>query len=120
MTTSCSTSPLLSLVTQVNEWQDDWPTFFTRHRLQAQLDLIEKDYADREARELWSQLQVGTAVILWEKGWPLTSLQHICVGPSARTEPERGPLNLEQGWANHGHVSVLTIGSMQKLRRGGP
>ncbi|KAB1266626.1 Fructosamine-3-kinase [Camelus dromedarius] len=45
-------------ITQVNEWQDDWPTFFTRHRLQAQLDLIEKDYADREARELWSQLQV--------------------------------------------------------------
>ncbi|KAF6093796.1 fructosamine 3 kinase [Phyllostomus discolor] len=44
--------------TQVNEWQDDWPTFFARHRLQAQLDLIEKDYADREARELWSQLQV--------------------------------------------------------------
>ncbi|XP_025783412.1 ketosamine-3-kinase isoform X2 [Puma concolor] len=43
---------------QVNEWQDDWSTFFARHRLQAQLDLIEKDYADREARELWSQLQV--------------------------------------------------------------
>ncbi|XP_016070918.1 PREDICTED: fructosamine-3-kinase [Miniopterus natalensis] len=45
-------------IPQVNEWQDDWPTFFTRHRLQAQLDLIEKDYADREARELWAQLQV--------------------------------------------------------------
>ncbi|XP_020023730.2 fructosamine-3-kinase isoform X1 [Castor canadensis] len=45
-------------ISQVNEWQDDWPTFFTRHRLQAQLDLIEKDYADREARELWSRLQV--------------------------------------------------------------
>ncbi|XP_013361466.1 PREDICTED: fructosamine-3-kinase isoform X6 [Chinchilla lanigera] len=45
-------------IQQVNDWQDDWPTFFTRHRLQAQLDLIEKDYADREARELWSRLQV--------------------------------------------------------------
>lgn len=45
-------------IPQVNEWHDDWPTFFTRHRLQAQLDLIEKDYADREARELWSRLQV--------------------------------------------------------------
>ncbi|XP_047564801.1 fructosamine-3-kinase isoform X2 [Lutra lutra] len=45
-------------IPQVNEWQEDWPTFFARHRLQAQLDLIEKDYADREARELWSQLQV--------------------------------------------------------------
>lgn len=46
---------------QVNDWQDDWPAFFTQHRLQAQLDLIEKDYGDREARELWSRLQVGTA-----------------------------------------------------------
>ncbi|XP_008585009.1 PREDICTED: fructosamine-3-kinase [Galeopterus variegatus] len=45
-------------IPQVNEWQDDWPTFFTQYRLQAQLDLIEKDYADREARELWSRLQV--------------------------------------------------------------
>ncbi|CAK6438660.1 unnamed protein product [Pipistrellus nathusii] len=45
-------------IPQVNEWQDDWSTFFTRHRLQAQLDLIEKDYADRETRDLWSQLQV--------------------------------------------------------------
>uniref|UniRef100_A0A8C6GZA7 protein-ribulosamine 3-kinase n=1 Tax=Mus spicilegus TaxID=10103 RepID=A0A8C6GZA7_MUSSI len=45
-------------IPQVNEWQDDWPTFFTRHRLQAQLDLIEKDYADRETQELWSGLQV--------------------------------------------------------------
>lgn len=51
-------------IPQVNEWQDDWSTFFIRHRLQAQLDLIEKDYGDREACELWSQLQVGTAVTL--------------------------------------------------------
>ncbi|TRZ19306.1 hypothetical protein HGM15179_007784 [Zosterops borbonicus] len=44
-------------IPQVNEWQSDWPSFFIRHRLQAQLDLIEKDYGDREARELWSQLK---------------------------------------------------------------
>ena len=73
--------PLLSLVAQVNDWQDDWPTFFTQHRLQAQLDLIEKDYADREARELWSQLQVGTAIILWERGCSLMSLPHLCGTP---------------------------------------
>lgn len=51
------------LFAQVNEWQDDWPTFFTRHRLQAQLDLIEKDYADRETQELWSRLQVSPTLI---------------------------------------------------------
>lgn len=48
----------LCCIFQVNEWQSDWPSFFIRHRLQAQLDLIEKDYGDREARELWSQLKV--------------------------------------------------------------
>ncbi|XP_007524507.1 fructosamine-3-kinase [Erinaceus europaeus] len=52
------TATCCGFIPQVNEWKDDWLTFFTRHRLQAQLDLIEKDYADREARELWSQLQV--------------------------------------------------------------
>ncbi|CAM5097359.1 unnamed protein product [Natator depressus] len=45
-------------IQQVNEWQRDWPTFFICHRLQAQMDLIEKDYGDREARELWSQLKL--------------------------------------------------------------
>ncbi|XP_066470805.1 fructosamine-3-kinase [Tiliqua scincoides] len=44
-------------IAQVNEWQSDWPTFFVRHRLQAQMDLIERDYGDREARELWSRLK---------------------------------------------------------------
>ncbi|XP_016846793.2 fructosamine-3-kinase isoform X3 [Anolis carolinensis] len=44
-------------ISQVNEWQSDWPTFFVRHRLQAQMDLIERDYGDREARELWTQLK---------------------------------------------------------------
>ncbi|KAG8507534.1 Ketosamine-3-kinase, partial [Galemys pyrenaicus] len=51
------TGTCCGFIPQVNEWQDDWATFFTRHRLQAQLDLIEKDYGDREARELWSRLQ---------------------------------------------------------------
>uniref|UniRef100_K7FQH1 protein-ribulosamine 3-kinase n=1 Tax=Pelodiscus sinensis TaxID=13735 RepID=K7FQH1_PELSI len=45
-------------IQQVNEWQSDWPTFFVRHRLQAQMDLIERDYGDREARDLWSQLKL--------------------------------------------------------------
>uniref|UniRef100_A0A670XV60 protein-ribulosamine 3-kinase n=1 Tax=Pseudonaja textilis TaxID=8673 RepID=A0A670XV60_PSETE len=46
-----------SIILQVNEWQNDWPTFFIRHRLQAQMDLIERDYGDRKARELWEQLK---------------------------------------------------------------
>lgn len=43
---------------QVNEWQEDWVTFFSRQRLGHQLDLIEKSYGDRESRELWAKLQL--------------------------------------------------------------
>ncbi|KAG7262647.1 hypothetical protein CRUP_001487, partial [Coryphaenoides rupestris] len=43
---------------QENEWQDDWVMFYSRHRLQHQLDMVEKSYGDREAMELWSQLQL--------------------------------------------------------------
>ncbi|KAG9461598.1 hypothetical protein GDO78_016296, partial [Eleutherodactylus coqui] len=49
--TCCGYLPL------VNDWQDDWVTFYTRQRIQAQIDLLEKSSGDREARELWSQLQ---------------------------------------------------------------
>ncbi|NWR76453.1 FN3K kinase, partial [Centropus unirufus] len=51
------TATCCGYIPQVNEWQSDWPSFFIRHRLQAQLDLIEKDYGDREVRDLWSQLK---------------------------------------------------------------
>ncbi|XP_068193289.1 ketosamine-3-kinase isoform X2 [Antennarius striatus] len=41
-----------------NEWDDDWVTFYSRQRLQHQLGLVEKSYGDREARELWAELQL--------------------------------------------------------------
>lgn len=50
--TSCGYLP------QENDWEDDWVTFYSRHRLQHQLNLVEKSYGDREARELWAQLQL--------------------------------------------------------------
>lgn len=46
------------LYLQVNDWQQDWVNFFARQRIQPQMDLIEKNSGDREARELWAQLQV--------------------------------------------------------------
>ncbi|XP_053309349.1 ketosamine-3-kinase [Spea bombifrons] len=45
-------------IPQVNDWQEDWVSFYTRQRIQTQIDLIEKSSGDREARELWSQLQL--------------------------------------------------------------
>ncbi|XP_010577727.1 PREDICTED: ketosamine-3-kinase isoform X3 [Haliaeetus leucocephalus] len=43
---------------QVNDWQNDWVTFFAKQRIQPQMDMIEKNSGDREARELWAQLQL--------------------------------------------------------------
>lgn len=43
---------------QVNDWQNDWVIFYSSQRLQTQMDMIEKEYGDREARELWSHLQL--------------------------------------------------------------
>ncbi|XP_061472523.1 ketosamine-3-kinase isoform X5 [Rhineura floridana] len=43
---------------QVNDWQQDWKTFFARQRIQPQMDMIEKNSGDREARELWTKLQL--------------------------------------------------------------
>ncbi|XP_006869537.1 PREDICTED: ketosamine-3-kinase [Chrysochloris asiatica] len=43
---------------QVNTWQKDWVTFFTRQRIQPQMDMVERESGDREARELWAALQL--------------------------------------------------------------
>ncbi|KAM4598662.1 ketosamine-3-kinase isoform 2-T4 [Polymixia lowei] len=43
---------------QENDWQEDWVTFYSRQRLQHQLNMVESSYGDREARELWAQLQL--------------------------------------------------------------
>ncbi|XP_022085813.1 ketosamine-3-kinase-like isoform X2 [Acanthaster planci] len=51
VTTCCGIIP------QDNEWCDDWVVFYTRNRLKHQLDMIERNCRDREARELWPQLE---------------------------------------------------------------
>ncbi|XP_055431445.1 ketosamine-3-kinase isoform X3 [Bubalus kerabau] len=43
---------------QVNDWQQDWVTFYARQRIQPQMDLVEQRSGDREARELWAALQL--------------------------------------------------------------
>ncbi|KAK7789787.1 hypothetical protein R5R35_012337 [Gryllus longicercus] len=50
-TTCCGYIPM------ENEWCDNWIDFFTRQRLDMQLRMIETEYGDREARELWVELQ---------------------------------------------------------------
>ncbi|XP_072771906.1 ketosamine-3-kinase-like isoform X1 [Nerophis lumbriciformis] len=55
-----STTTCCGYIAQENDWQDDWVTFFTRHRLQFQFNLLEESEGDREARELWAELQLKT------------------------------------------------------------
>lgn len=43
----------------MNDWQQDWVTFYARQRIQPQMDLVEQRSGDREARELWAALQVS-------------------------------------------------------------
>lgn len=50
-TTCCGYLPL------DNTWKDDWITFYTNNRLQNQLDMVESNYKDKEAKELWVQLK---------------------------------------------------------------
>ncbi|KAM6904458.1 ketosamine-3-kinase [Xenentodon cancila] len=52
VTTCCGYLP------QENEWQSDWVAFYSQQRLAHQLNMAEKAYGDREARELWAMLQL--------------------------------------------------------------
>lgn len=52
------TTTCCGYIPQDNTWKDNWVEFYAQQRLNHQLQLIEKDYGDREARELWSELQI--------------------------------------------------------------
>lgn len=50
--TSCGYIP------QVNEWTDDWVSFYARHRLDKPIRSLLSDHGDRELSQQWSQLQL--------------------------------------------------------------
>ena len=45
-------------IPQNNDWCDDWVQFFSRNKLQQQIDLIQQNEGNRELNELWSELQI--------------------------------------------------------------
>ncbi|KAL5016621.1 hypothetical protein ScPMuIL_006210 [Solemya velum] len=49
VTTYCGFIP------QDNSWQDDWVNFFAR-KIEVHMQLIDKEFGNREVRDLWSQL----------------------------------------------------------------
>ncbi|XP_053309641.1 fructosamine-3-kinase-like [Spea bombifrons] len=98
-------------IPQVNEWQEDWVTFFTAQRLQPQVSLIEKDYGDRTLRGLWSELQLkvqnafkDTAIV--------PSLLHGDFWEGNVAEDDAGPLLFDPG-CFYGHSEYeLSVGDM--------
>ena len=50
--TSCGSVP------QVNEWTEDWVSFYARHRLDVTIRSLLSDHSDRQLNELWSGLQL--------------------------------------------------------------
>ncbi|CAI8023207.1 Fructosamine-3-kinase [Geodia barretti] len=45
------------LLPMPNEWRKDWVEFYCQMRLGKQLELVQQNYGDREAAELWTRLQ---------------------------------------------------------------
>ncbi|KAM4663564.1 fructosamine-3-kinase-like [Discoglossus pictus] len=98
-------------IPQVNDWQDDWLTFFTKQRLQPQLDLIEMEYGDRTARELWSELQIKVSNA-FKDTHIFPSLLHGDLWEANVGEDEAGPLLFDPG-CFYGHSEYeLAIGEM--------
>jgi len=50
-------STCCGLLPQSNTWSKSWPEFFARDKLQYQIELLQKEYGDRELESLWSELQ---------------------------------------------------------------
>lgn len=50
--TCCGKLPL------INEWEDNWPSFYARHRLDHTIRMIQSEHGNREVGELWSKLQL--------------------------------------------------------------
>ncbi|XP_029456138.1 ketosamine-3-kinase-like [Rhinatrema bivittatum] len=98
-------------IPQVNEWQSDWVTFFTRQRLQPQMDLIEKDYGDREVQELWSHLQLIVPALFCDTKI-VPALLHGDLWEGNVAEEESGPVLFDPA-SFYGHSEYeLAIGSM--------
>ncbi|XP_077314681.1 ketosamine-3-kinase-like [Lithobates pipiens] len=105
------TTTCCGYIPQVNEWQEDWATFFASQRLQPQLRLIEKDYGDRTVLGLWSELQVKLQKAFTE-AVIVPSLLHGDFWEGNVAEDEDGPLLFDPG-SFYGHSECdLSVGEI--------
>ncbi|XP_066018215.1 fructosamine-3-kinase-like isoform X2 [Pocillopora verrucosa] len=96
---------------QDNEWHDNWVTFYTRCRLQLQMDLIDKQYGDTETRSLWSRLQLKIPEFF--KGMDIKpSLLHGDLWSGNAAETEDGPVAFDPASFYGHHEFDLAIAGM--------
>ncbi|PAV84932.1 hypothetical protein WR25_08490 [Diploscapter pachys] len=79
-------------IPQVNDWQEDWATFFVRQRLKPQIDRILENKSDRDLMKLWPELEKKSAQILKNCEGIVPSLVHgdLWSGNWSTTEKEPG------------------------------
>ncbi|KAM8945699.1 ketosamine-3-kinase-like [Pelodytes ibericus] len=98
-------------IPQVNEWQKDWVTFFICQRLKPQIDLIEKEYGDRNLQHLWSELQVKVHNA-FKDTVIVPSLLHGDFWEANVAEDDSGPVLFDPG-SFYGHSEYeLAIGDI--------
>ncbi|XP_073463118.1 ketosamine-3-kinase-like [Aquarana catesbeiana] len=105
------TTTCCGYIPQVNEWQEDWATFFASQRLHPQLSLIEENYGDRTVLGLWSELQVKLQNA-FKDAVIVPSLLHGDLWEGNAAEDEDGPLLFDLG-SFYGHSECdLSIGEI--------
>uniref|UniRef100_S4RJ09 protein-ribulosamine 3-kinase n=1 Tax=Petromyzon marinus TaxID=7757 RepID=S4RJ09_PETMA len=101
---------------QLNEWQEDWVTFFSRQQLQLQLDMIEKDYGERETRELWSRLQLRLGDFFRDVEVVL-ALLHSDIWTGNAAEINEGPVIFDPAsFYGHSEYELAIAGYKKKLQ----
>ncbi|KAL5009461.1 hypothetical protein ScPMuIL_011766 [Solemya velum] len=84
VTTCCGYLP------QDNTWQDDWIKFYAR-KIEVQMELLDKKYRDKEARELWSQI-LAKLPLLFEGSNIQPALLHGDLWAGNVAETSQGPV----------------------------
>ncbi|XP_061198179.1 fructosamine-3-kinase-like [Saccostrea echinata] len=74
-----------------NTWQDNWPDFYSR-KLKQQMDILEDVHRDKEARELWSELQVKLPALFDNLNNIQPALMHGDLWKKNVGENEYGPV----------------------------
>uniref|UniRef100_H0Z8T5 protein-ribulosamine 3-kinase n=1 Tax=Taeniopygia guttata TaxID=59729 RepID=H0Z8T5_TAEGU len=94
---------------QVNDWHSDWVSFFTRQRIQPQMDMIEKKSGDREARELWAQLQLKIPSLFCDMEI-FPALLHGDLWGGNVAEDDSGPIIFDPAsFYGHSELAVLLL-----------